>query len=57
MRTFKARGFVLLAVLSAIALLNYLNPRLLDQALESAVKAVKPELVADSSLIGRRRYA
>ena len=52
MQTFKAKGFVLLAVLGAIALLNYLNPRLLDQALESAVKAVKPELVADSSLIG-----
>jgi endonuclease YncB( thermonuclease family) len=48
MRTFKARGFVLLAALGAIALLNYLNPRLLDQALKSAVKAVEPELVVDS---------
>ena len=48
MRIFKAGSLALLSVLGVIALLNYLNPRLLDQALESAVKAVKPELVADS---------
>ena len=48
MRIFKSRGFIPLAVLGAIALFNYLNPRPLDQAFESAVKAVKPELVADS---------
>ena len=48
MRIFKTRGLVPLAVLGEIALFNYLNPRPLDRAFESAVKAVKPELVADS---------
>lgn len=48
MRIFKSRGFVPLAVIGAIALFNYLNLRPFDRAFESAVKAVKPELVADS---------
>ena len=52
MRIFKAGSLALLSVLGAIALFNYFNPRLLDQALESAVKAVKLELPVDGSLIG-----
>lgn len=48
MQILKSKGFVPLAVLGVIALFNYINPRLFDQALESAVKAVKPELIADS---------
>ena len=52
MRIFKAGSLALLSVLVVISLFNYLNPRLLDQMLESSVKAVKPELVVDSSPIG-----
>ena len=48
MRVFKSMGFISLAVLGVVALFSYINPRPMDQALESAVKLVKPELVADS---------
>ena len=51
MRVFKPRSFIPLAVLGAIALFSYINPRPLERSLESAVKAVKPELVADSGLL------
>lgn len=49
MRVFKPRSFIPLAVLGAIALFSCINSRPLERSLESAVKAVKPELVADSS--------
>ena len=48
MRVFKSRGFIPLAVLGGLALLSYINPRAFDRAFESAVKALRPELIADS---------
>ena len=51
MRVSKLRSFIPLTVLGAIALFSYINPRPLERSLESAVKAVKPELVADSGLL------
>ena len=49
MRVFKPRSFIPLAVLGAIALFNYINPHLFERSLESVVRAIKPELVADSA--------
>ena len=48
MRVSKPRGFIPLAVLGVIALFSCINSRPLERSLESAVRAVKPELVADS---------
>ena len=48
MRVFKSMGFIPLAVLGVVTLFSYINPRPLDRAFEPAVKAVKPDLIADS---------